>query len=50
VWTFLFVEMFDSFGTVLGLISRCGFFGGIYVHICTVNLHNLKFMFETSGS
>ena len=50
VWTFLFVEIFDSFGTIVGLISRCGFFGGIYVHICTVNLHNLKFMFETSGS
>eukprot|EP01035_Chromulina_nebulosa_P019061 gene19061-24883_t len=26
VWTFLFVEMFDSFGTITALMTRCGFF------------------------
>jgi AGZA family xanthine/uracil permease-like MFS transporter len=25
VWTFLFVELFDSFGTLTGLMTRCGF-------------------------
>lgn len=25
VWTFLFVEMFDSFGTITACINRCGF-------------------------
>lgn len=28
VWTFLFVEMFDSFGTLSGIMSRCGFMKG----------------------
>ena len=31
VWTFLFVEMFDSFGTISGIMSRCGYFGGACV-------------------
>jgi len=28
VWTFLFVELFDSFGTLSGIMSRCGFMEG----------------------
>lgn len=28
VWTFLFVEMFDSFGTLTGIMTRCGFMKG----------------------
>ena len=28
VWTFLFVEMFDSFGTLTGVMTRCGFMKG----------------------
>lgn len=28
VWTFLFVEMFDSFGTLTGIMSRAGFMKG----------------------
>ena len=28
VWTFLFVELFDSFGTLSGLMQRCGFMDG----------------------
>ena len=28
VWTFLFVEMFDSFGTLTGIMTRAGFMKG----------------------
>jgi AGZA family xanthine/uracil permease-like MFS transporter len=28
VWTFLFVELFDSFGTLTGIMTRCGFMNG----------------------
>jgi AGZA family xanthine/uracil permease-like MFS transporter len=28
VWTFLFVELFDSFGTLTGIMTRCGFMKG----------------------
>ena len=28
VWTFLFVELFDSFGTLTGIMTRCGFISG----------------------
>lgn len=28
VWSFLFVELFDSFGTLTGIMQRCGFMEG----------------------
>lgn len=28
VWSFLFVELFDSFGTLTGIMQRCGFMDG----------------------
>lgn len=49
VWTFLFVELFDSFGTLTGIMTRAGFMkvgscrGGVSSFTCLFSQRRLNF-------